>query len=58
MNDKLTVNDLLNIIEQYKAELALANEQKMLFKALLNKQIQINEELRKSNNVDYSEEVK
>ena len=58
MNDKLTVNDLLNIIEQYKAELALANEQKMLFKALLNKQIQINEELRKNDNTNYSEEVK
>ena len=56
MNDKLTVNDLLNIIEQYKVELALANEQKMLFKALLNKQIQINEELRKNDN--NSEDVK
>lgn len=50
MDDKLTVNDLLNIIEQYKAELALANEQKMLFKVLLNKQIQINEELKKGDN--------
>lgn len=58
MDNKLTVNDLLNIIEQYKEELALANEQKMLFKALLNKQIQINEELRKSDNTNYSEEGK
>ena len=58
MNDKLTVNDLLNIIEQYKEELALVNEQKMLFKALLNKQIQINEELRKGDNTNYSEEGK
>lgn len=58
MDNKLSVNDLLNIIGQYKEELALANEQKMLFKALLNKQIQINEELRKSDNTNYSEEGK
>lgn len=58
MDNKLSLNDLLNIIGQYKEELALANEQKMLFKALLNKQIQINEELRKSDNTNYSEEGK
>lgn len=46
MDNKLTVNDLLCIIEQYKEELALANEQKMLYKALLEKQIKINEELK------------
>ena len=46
MDNKLTVNDLVCIIEQYKAELALVNEQKMLYKALLEKQIKINEELK------------
>lgn len=46
MDNKLTVNDLLCIIEQYKEELALVNEQKMLYKALLEKQIKINNELK------------
>lgn len=47
MDNKLTVNDLVCIIAQYKEELALVNEQKMLYKALLEKQIKINEELKR-----------
>lgn len=50
MDNKLTVQELLVIIGQYKEELATAIEQKMLFKALLDRQIKINEELRNGDN--------
>lgn len=46
MDNKLTVTELLFIIEQYREELAIANEQKLLYKALLEKQIKINEQLK------------
>ena len=46
MDTNLTVEELLYIINQYKEELAIAIEQKMLYKALLNKQIKINNELK------------
>lgn len=47
MGDQLNVQDLIGIIKQYKEELSNAMEQKMIFKTLLDKQVQRNQELEK-----------
>lgn len=45
MENQLNVQDLIVIIKQYREELSNAVEQKMVFKALLEKQLQHNQEL-------------
>lgn len=45
MNNQISAQDLLKMLNMYKQELAEANENKMLFKALYEKQVEINKQL-------------
>lgn len=45
MNNQISSQDLLKMLNIYKQELAEANENKMLFKVLYEKQVEINKQL-------------
>jgi hypothetical protein len=45
MNNQISAQDLLKMLNMYKQELAEVNENKMLFKALYEKQVEINKQL-------------
>lgn len=45
MNNQINAQDLLKMLNMYKQELAEVNENKMLFKALYEKQVEINKQL-------------